>query len=222
MTLKTALAKESTNTKVFDSWNPNNSVCIFTGITCDDSASFVTEIDLSRQNLRGSMIPFDSICELRSLHKLSLGFNALHGTVSKDINKCSNLTYLDLGNNMFSGPMPSISSMSSLRYLYVNGSGFQGAFPWESLESMKELIVLSVGDNPFDQTFEFPKQVVKLLKLQWLYMSNCSIAGEIPSAIGDLTSLVNFEAAMNFITGEIPVEITKLVYSGSMNRILWY
>ncbi|PWA79284.1 Leucine-rich repeat-containing protein [Artemisia annua] len=211
MNLKTALAKESSNTKVFDSWNPNNSVCNFTGITCDDSSSFVQEIDLSRQNLGGSMIPFDSICQLRLLQKLSFGFNNLHGSVSKDLNKCSNLTYLDLGNNLFSGPMPSISSMSSLRYLYVNTSGFQGAFPWDSLENMKDLIVLSVGDNPFDQTPKFPKQVVRLLKLQWLYMSNCSIKGEIPSGIGDLTDLVNFEASSNFITGEIPAEITKLV-----------
>lgn len=128
LNLKTALAPES-NTKVFDTWISNNSVCNFTGITCDDTTSSVKEIDLSNQNLSGSsMIPFDSICQLQSLEKLSFGFNHLQGNVTQDINKCSRLTYLDLGNNMFSGVMPRISSMNRLLYLYVNNTGFSGNY----------------------------------------------------------------------------------------------
>ncbi|KAI3689113.1 hypothetical protein L2E82_47062 [Cichorium intybus] len=207
LNLKTALGES--NTKVFDSWRPDNSVCNFTGITCDDSGSSVKEIDLSNQNLTGS-IPFDSICQLQSLEKLSFGFNRLHGSVTEDLNKCSRLTYLDLGNNIFSGPIPDISSMNGLLYLYVNSSGFSGTFPWSSLENMTSLIVLSVGDNPFDQT-PFPMQVLKLLNLNWLYMANCSIGGEIPAGIGDLTELIDFELSTNYITGEIPKEISKLV-----------
>lgn len=207
LNLKTALAES--NTKVFDSWLSNTSVCEFTGITCDDTGLWVKEIELSNQNLRGS-IPFDSICQLQSLEKLSLGFNYLHGSVTEDLNKCSRLTYLDLGNNFFSGVIPDISSMHGLMYLYVNNSGFSGAFPWGSLENMAEVVELSVGDNPFDQTL-FPKEVLKMRNLTWLYMANCSIAGEIPAGIGELTQLINFEISSNYITGPIPTEITKLV-----------
>ncbi|KAD1644708.1 hypothetical protein E3N88_42503 [Mikania micrantha] len=205
--LKTALAES--NTKLFESWKPNISVCEFAGITCDDTGSLVKEIDLSNQNIRGS-IPFESVCQLQSLEKLSLGFNFLHGSVTEDLNKCSRLTYLDLGNNLFTGVMPDISSMIGLSYLYVNKSGFSGTFPWASLESMPELVVLSVGDNPFDPT-PFPEQVVKLTNLTWLYMANCSIGGQIPAGIGQLTKLINFEISSNDISGPIPSEIAKLL-----------
>nr|XP_043606812.1 receptor-like protein kinase 7 [Erigeron canadensis] len=207
LTLKTSLSESKT--KVFDSWNSNNSICDFTGITCDDTFSSVKEIELSNQNLVGS-IPFDSICQLNSLQKLSFGFNNLHGFVTQDLNKCSKLTYLDLGNNFFSGSVPDISSMNQLLYLYVNSSGFTGAFPWAALENMTHLVALSVGDNPFNQTNQFPNEVLKLTRLNWLYMSNCSIGGEIPAGIGELTELKNLEMSMNYLTGEIPKEITKL------------
>ncbi|KAJ9566274.1 LOW QUALITY PROTEIN: hypothetical protein OSB04_002240, partial [Centaurea solstitialis] len=137
------------------------------------------------------------------------GFNYLHGNVTHDLNKCSKLTYLDLGNNFFSGAIPNVSSMKGLLYLYVNSSGFLLTFSWKSLENMTELVVLSVGNNPFDKT-PFPNEVLKLHKLYWLYMSNCSIEGEIPAGIGGLTELVNLEISDNYITGEIPNEISWL------------
>lgn len=208
LNLKTALAES--NPKLFDSWTSDTSVCKFSGITCDDSGSVVKEIDLSNQNLSGSF-PFDSVCQLQGLEKLSLGFNYLHGSVTDDLNKCSRLTYLNIGNNLFSGVMPEISSMTGLQYLYVNSSGLSGTFPWASLESMRGLVALSVGDNAFDQTPSFPTQVLKLTNLTWLYMSNCSIGGQIPAGIGELTKLINLELSSNYITGEIPTEISKLV-----------
>lgn len=125
MNLKTALAAES-KTNVFDSWNSDVSVCEFAGIRCDDSG-LVKEIDLSHQNLSG-WIPFDSVCRLQALQRLSLGYNYLHGNVTGDLNKCSGLTYFDLGNNRFSGVMPDVYSMTGLLYLYVNNSGFSGNF----------------------------------------------------------------------------------------------
>ncbi|KAM0018272.1 putative protein kinase RLK-Pelle-LRR-XI-1 family [Helianthus debilis subsp. tardiflorus] len=208
MKLKAALA--GSNTKVFDSWRWDVSVCNFSGIGCDDSGSWVEEIELSHQNLSGS-IPFDSICQLQWLQKLSLGFNYLHGSLTDDLNNCSRLTYLDLGNNFFSGVMPRIDSINSLLYLYVNNTGLSGGtFPWASLESMTGLVVLSLGDNNFDQSM-FPQQVVKLRNLTWLYMANCSIGGQIPAAIGELKDLINLELSSNNISGAIPSEISKLV-----------
>lgn len=205
LTIKSAF-KES-RTKVFDSWNPSNPVCNFVGLTCD-SNGFVKEIELSNQNLTGS-VPFGSICKLRSLERLSLGFNSLYGRVTEELNNCTALKYLDLGNNFLSGPFPEISSISGLVYLYANKSGFSGVFPWNSLENLTNLAVLSLGDNPFDRT-EFPAMIVKLTKLNWLYLSNCSIKGKIPEGIGNLVELIDLELSMNYITGEIPVGITNL------------
>ncbi|KAA8528410.1 hypothetical protein F0562_035765 [Nyssa sinensis] len=205
LNIKTEFQKSKIN--VFDSWDPNNSVCNFTGITCNADGS-IKEIDLSKNRLVGAP-PFDSICQLQSLEKLSLGSNFLHGRVTEDLKNCVRLQYLDLGNNFFSGSIPDLSSIGRLQFLYMNKSGFSGTFPWNSLENMTSLVALSVGDNPFDPT-PFPTEVVKLKQLNWLYLSNCSIEGQIPAGIGNLTELINLELALNHLSGKIPPEIAKL------------
>ncbi|XP_013605014.1 PREDICTED: receptor-like protein kinase HAIKU2 [Brassica oleracea var. oleracea] len=197
----------TSNPGVLDSWKLNSNHCGFTGVTCDSTNS-VTEIDLSRQGLSGTF-PFHSLCDLKSLRKLSLGFNSLSGTIPTDMNNCTNLTYLDIGNNLFSGSFPDFSSLSQLQYLYLNNSAFSGVFPWKSLRNATKLVVLSLGDNPFNTT-PFPEEVVTLRSLSWLYLSNCSITGNIPPAIGDLTELRNLEISDSGLTGEIPPEIVKL------------
>ncbi|CAA0809093.1 Leucine-rich receptor-like protein kinase family protein [Striga hermonthica] len=203
-----AAFQHSNPKSVLDSWVPDDAIaCEFPGITCSPGG-FVAGIDLSRQNLRGA-VPFNSICQLKSLEKLSLGWNQLSGRVPEDLNNCSSLKYLDLGNNFFSGPFPDISAMDGLVYLYANASGFSGVFPWKSLSNMTHLQVLSIGDNPFDRT-PFPREVVNLTQLKRLYLSNCSIEGEIPEEIGNLAGLIDLELSMNYISGEIPRGITKL------------
>ncbi|XP_010544042.1 PREDICTED: receptor-like protein kinase HAIKU2 [Tarenaya hassleriana] len=205
--LKSSLA--DTNSVFFDSWRPDSvaGACGFSGIICDSTGS-VEEIELGNRNLSGNF-PFDSVCELPNLRKLSLGFNSLSGMIPHDLGNCTNLQYLDLGNNLFSGSFPEFSSLSQLQYLYLNTSGFSGAFPWKSLRNATGLVVLSLGDNPFDTT-PFPDEILSLNKLQWLYLSNCSIAGKIPPAIGNLSELQNLELSYNSLTGDIPPEIGKL------------
>ncbi|KAK6938033.1 Leucine-rich repeat-containing N-terminal, plant-type [Dillenia turbinata] len=203
--LKSALNNSKTN--VFDSWTPDNSPCDFTGITCNGNGS-VTGIELSNSYLSGN-VPFGSVCLLPLLEKLSLGSNSLSGFVSDDLKLCVKLQYLDLGCNDFSGPVPDLSPLTELKFLYLNKSGFSGPFPWDSLSNMTGLVALSVGDNPFDLS-PFPEQVLDLLRLNWLYMSNCSIGGRIPPGIGNLTELMNLELSRNYISGQIPQEISKL------------
>ncbi|EOY15589.1 Protein kinase domain - like 10 [Theobroma cacao] len=206
LNLKSALNRSSTP-NVLDSWEAANHVCSFHGITCNAEGS-VKEIELSSQKLTG-VLPLDSICQLPSLDKLSLGHNLLYGAITKDMSNCVKLQYLDLGNNLFTGSFPDISALSELQYLYLNGSGFSGTYPWKSLENMTNLVVLSLGDNPFDRT-PFPDDILKLKKLNSLYLANCSIEGTIPPAIGDLTELKDLELQYNYLSGEIPVEIGKL------------
>lgn len=204
--MKSVLLKS--NPDAFNSWNSGNSPCDFDGISCDVNGT-VTEIELSNKTLAGT-VPFDSICQIQSLEKLSMGFNLFSGKVTEDLNNCVNLKYLDLGNNPFTGAFPEISSLNQLEYLYLNMSGFSGTFPWKSLENMTNLVRLSLGDNPFDPT-PFPVEILKLNKLNWLYLSNCSLEGEIPAGIGGLTELVNLELSDNNLSGEIPVGIGNLV-----------
>ncbi|KAL9250071.1 Receptor-like protein [Drosera capensis] len=207
LTLKSSL--QSSNTTLFSTWlNSSTSPCTFTGVTCN-SAGSVTAINLAKSGLTGTLA-LESVCtDLPSLEYFAVGFNAITATVSSYLNNCTNLTYLDVGNNNFEGDFPVISSLTKLNYLYLNMSGFTGAFPWESLSSMNDLLALSVGDNNFTMT-PFPAEVLGLKKLFWLYMSNCSISGEIPAGIGGLADLVDLELANNYLNGTIPAEISNL------------
>ncbi|GAU14301.1 hypothetical protein TSUD_308610 [Trifolium subterraneum] len=206
LNLKSSL-QNSNNELIFNSWNANSSICSFHGITCN-SFNSVTEINLPRTNLTG-ILPIDSLCNLQSLTKLVLGFNNFTGRVNESLRNCVNLQFLDLGNNIFSGPFPDISPLHHLQYLYVNRSGFSGTFPWQSLLNITGLLQLSVGDNPFDLT-PFPTEVLSLKKLNWLYMSNCNIGGTLPVGLGNLTELTELEFSDNFITGELPGDIVNL------------
>ncbi|KAK1395976.1 receptor-like protein kinase HAIKU2 [Heracleum sosnowskyi] len=206
--LKIKIAFQTSKTDVFSSWQANNLITSFSGITCNE-AGFVTEIELSHQHLTGN-VPFHSICELKSLEKLSLGANSLYGPLTPDLNNCTQLQYLDLGNNFFSGSVPDISSLTKLLVLHMNYSGISGTFPWTSLQKMTNLTVFSLGDNALDQS-AFPEEVTELKELTWLYLSNCSIEGKISRGIGSLTKLENLELADNYISGEIPAEISNLV-----------
>ncbi|XP_030947101.1 receptor-like protein kinase 7 [Quercus lobata] len=208
MKLKSTL--QTPNTNVFNSWESRNSMCKdFAGITCNSGGS-VTEIELSNQNLTG-VVPLDSICQLQSLEKLSLGFNQFNGPIMADLKKCVKLKYLDLGNNFFSGSsIPDISTLGQLQYLHLNNSSFSGTFPWKSLHNVTGLIELSVGDN-FFEPFQFPDEVLQLTNLTVLYLSHCNMQGTIPTGIGNLKQLTSMELSDNNMTGKIPEEIGNLV-----------
>lgn len=114
-----------------------------------------------------------------------------------------------MAGNFFSSSVPDLSSLFQLKYLFLNQSGFSGKFPWVSVFNMTNVVVLSIGDNPFD-VGPFPERVGELSQLKWLYLSNSNMEGKIPKGIGNLTELINFEVSNCFLSGEIPVEISKL------------
>ncbi|KAF3953824.1 hypothetical protein CMV_020762 [Castanea mollissima] len=203
---KSAVQNPDTN-HVFSSWTQANSLCNFTGIACN-SNGLVREINLPQQNLHG-ILPFDAICSLQSLEKLSLASNFLYGTITEDLKNCTSLQHLDMGWNKFSGKVPDLSPLGKLEFLNLNNSGFSGPFPWRSLENLTSLTFLSLGDNFFEPS-TFPVEVFKLEKLYWLYLSNCSLTGQIPEGLGNLTQLINLELSCNQLTGEIPADIGKL------------
>ncbi|XP_043710080.1 receptor-like protein kinase 7 [Telopea speciosissima] len=205
--MKFKAAFQKSNTHVFDSWTSNNNPCNFTGVYCNSGGSVIS-IELGNRNLVG-VLPVDSLCQLQSLQKLDLGLNFLYGTIADGLRNCSHLRYLNLESNSFLGAVPDLSTLTQLELLCLNNSGLSGPFPWSSLANMTNLALLSVGDNIFDRA-PFPMEVLKLKKLYWLYLTNCSIEGEIPKGIGNLTGLINLELAYNFLSGEIPADIVKL------------
>ncbi|MFS7920654.1 putative protein kinase RLK-Pelle-LRR-XI-1 family [Helianthus anomalus] len=205
LNFKSALS--NSKTEVFNTWNNETPMCNFTGIVCNFNKE-VKEINLSQQQLSGTLA-FDSLCAIKSLEKLSLGANTLSGTISTQLSNCTSMQYLDLGMNFFTGVVPDLSQLSQLKFLSLNLSGFTGRFPWESLRNLTRLSFLSLGDNPFDKT-PFPLEILNLQYLSSLYLTNCTIEGRIPEAIGNLSLLESLQLSDNYLVGEIPVGVTKL------------
>ncbi|CAA0383011.1 unnamed protein product [Arabidopsis thaliana] len=206
---------ETKSDDVFKTWTHRNSACEFAGIVCNSDGN-VVEINLGSRSLinrdddgRFTDLPFDSICDLKLLEKLVLGNNSLRGQIGTNLGKCNRLRYLDLGINNFSGEFPAIDSLQLLEFLSLNASGISGIFPWSSLKDLKRLSFLSVGDNRFG-SHPFPREILNLTALQWVYLSNSSITGKIPEGIKNLVRLQNLELSDNQISGEIPKEIVQL------------
>jgi len=58
-------------------------------------------------------------------------------------------------------------------------------------------------------TGEIPKEIGKLMNLQWLYLNENQLTGEIPKDIGKLINLQLLRLSNNQLTGVIPKEIAR-------------
>ncbi|KAK1305677.1 putative LRR receptor-like serine/threonine-protein kinase RLK [Acorus calamus] len=190
-----------------ESWTPNNAPCQFAGVTCTTKS--VSAIDLTNKSLPG-YLSFDTICQLSSLQKLSLGYNDLSGPIRPSLNNCTKLQHLDLAFNYLIGHIPDFSSLTELRVLNLSDNAFTGPVPWTSLFQKTKLTDFLIGDNPSLDRSLFPEELTSLHRLTTLYLSNCSLHGPIPPSIGNLTKLIVLELSVNSLTGPIPQEITRL------------
>jgi Leucine-rich repeat (LRR) protein len=193
---------------------------------------------LSRNNISGLVPP--SLFNLSSLYAFFVVTNQLHGRLPSDLGKTlPSMQYLGIGENQFTGTLPSsLTNLSSLQGLYAGFDSFSGTVPsglgrlqnlealvldgnmleannkqgWEfigSLVNCTRLQQLSFGLNKFSGTL--PGPLVNLSSnLQRLQIQNNSISGVIPSDIGNLEGLEVLDFGINLLDGVIPESIGKL------------
>lgn len=158
----------------------------------------VNRIDLSNNGLHGSLPDLSALTELRTL-SLS-GFSAtggrdgstalpslptglrtliLRGTdLTMGLERLQLLTeleYLDLSSNNFSGPVNSLVRLNDLEVLFLENNRFSGQLP--NFTIMPELRQVNVARNNF--------------------------SGSVP-AIANLAHLVTFDVSYNDLSGQIP------------------
>ena len=173
----------------------------FTGITCN-SNGFVTEIELSNQNVTG-VVPLDLKCQLQSLEKLSLGFNHFKGQIMAELQDCVKLRYLDLGNNLFREDFQfpnDVLQLTNLKCLYLSYCNIQGAIP-AGIGNLKQLTILQLSDN--NMTGEIPTEIGKLVNLRNLELFNNSFTGKLPIGLRKITKLELFDASRNYLEGDL-------------------
>ena len=84
-------------------------------------------------------------CSLQLLH---LDSNKLHGILPYSLSRCTNMSLLDLGENKFTGHIPSwiAKCMLSLKFLRLRSNKFSGNIP-PSLLRLKSLQLLDLANN---------------------------------------------------------------------------
>ncbi|PKA61179.1 Tyrosine-sulfated glycopeptide receptor 1 [Apostasia shenzhenica] len=218
-------------------------------------------LDLSNNYLTGELPA--SISQLRSLEKLILYGNQLHGALPAELANCtklislnlrfnnfggdlaefnfsglSNFKMLDLGNNNFTGDIPtSLYSLKSLRGLRLARNSLTGEIA-PAMNNLQSLSYLSLSHNGFKnikaalQTLKDCKNLTAIVlsmnfyeepiptndewadkyfqNLQIFSLWGCQLTGEIPLWLSNISTLLVLDLAKNQLSGPIPAWLGSL------------
>ncbi|CAN6341633.1 unnamed protein product [Urochloa humidicola] len=157
----------------------------WTGVFChkvdDDTYLHVTELQLFKRNLSGTLAPEVSL--LSRLKTLDFMWNDLTGSIPKEI-----------GN------------ITTLKLILLNGNQLSGILP-DEIGSLQNLNRLQVDQN---QLFgPIPKSFVNLRSVKHLHMNNNSLSGSIPSELSRLPLLLHLLVDNNNLSGPLPPEFAE-------------
>ncbi|XBI61230.1 hypothetical protein VPH35_042054 [Triticum aestivum] len=184
-----------------------------------DRFPMIQEFSLDDNQFSGA-IP-SSISNLTTLEGLWLSQNRFSGFTNVEANdregsefitsmaNCSQLRILLIGNNSFSGRLPSsIANLSTtLDSLYLGYNNISGHIP-SDVGNLVGLSILEIGHT--FMSGGIPESIGKLVNLVQLYWDNNSFSGLIPPSIGNLTQLEWLLAPNNSLEGPIPANLGTL------------
>jgi len=157
----------------------------------------VTSWSLSGNKLRGQ-VPFFQFHP--SADYFDLSSNNLEGPLPLFR---SNLSFLLLQNNMFSGAIPENISelLPKLSWLDLSSNSITGRIP-HSIGMLKELTSLVLRNNSLSR--KLPPHWKDLRKLGVLNLAENNISGSVPSSMQYLKSLQQISLSQNHLEGELP------------------
>jgi len=180
--------------------------CTWYGVTCNAGQTSVTGINLSSNQLSGS-IP-STLGNLTNLQVLDLSGNQLGGSIPSSLDNLTNLRVLDLSGNQLGGPIPSLLGIrSNLQVLDLSGNQLSGPIP-PSLGNMTNLQRLYLSANQLSGSI--PSSLGNLTNLQELVLSGNQLSGSIPLSLGSLTNLQELILLSNQLSGSIPSSLGNL------------
>ncbi|CAL8998149.1 unnamed protein product [Prunus brigantina] len=194
-------------------------------------------VNLESNNLIGN-IP-RSLGYLPSLQYLHLRNNHLHGELPPYLKKCTHLTILDLSYNKFLGKIPMWieTSLSNLAVLSLRSNQFHGHIPYK-LCDLTYLQILDLAHNNLsgriprclynftamttfseDTHSDFDPVIVgNGYGLEQIENANVVTKGrEVKYGSSLLSLAISLDLSDNIISGEIPEELTSLIYLQSVN-----
>ncbi|CAD6270720.1 unnamed protein product [Miscanthus lutarioriparius] len=160
---------------------------------------------LSNNNLSGTFPAFLQNCTYMLF--LDLEWNNLSGRLPSWIWELKDLQFLRLSHNSFSGNIPSeITSLSYLRYLDLSGNYFSGVIP-PHLSNLTGMTMK--GYDPLDPSSNIESEIDTVLD-PFNDILLVITKGQQLKYGRELLYFVNIDLSGNYLTGEIPLDITSL------------
>ncbi|GJN19400.1 hypothetical protein PR202_gb06677 [Eleusine coracana subsp. coracana] len=129
--------------------------------------------------------------------------NSFTGTLPTAVS--SNISRIEMGNNRFSGPVP--SSAPGLNAFKAENNRFSAALP-TNMSGLANLTDLDLSGNQISGSI--PSSILSLRRMTSLNLSGNQLSGDIPAAIGSLPVLNILDLSDNQLTGSIPREFNNL------------
>jgi Leucine-rich repeat (LRR) protein len=164
--------------------------------------SLINDLFLDNNRLQGT-IP-SSIGNCQNLLWLDLSQNNLNGTIPKQLFAISKLSIsLNLAKNFFVGSLPlEVSNLVHLVELDVSENKLSGEIP-NSLSSCTSLVYLYMEDNFFWGAI--PSSLSSSRGIQFMDLSRNNLSGQIPNFLEKL-SLTKLNLSFNNFQGEVPTK----------------
>ncbi|PIA37472.1 hypothetical protein AQUCO_03000209v1, partial [Aquilegia coerulea] len=197
---------------VLRSWNDSGyGACSgeWEGIKCAQGQVIV--IQLPWRGLGGRIS--EKIGQLSALRKLSLHGNSITGMIPSSLAFLPDLRGVQLFNNKFSGSIPpSIGSCPLLQSLDLSNNLLTGVIP-ASLVNSSRLSRLNLSFNSLSGFI--PVSFTQSPSLTFLALQYNNLSGSVPNTWGgtekkNMYQLQSLTLDHNFITGSIPVSLSKL------------
>ncbi|KAJ3671923.1 hypothetical protein LUZ60_008002 [Juncus effusus] len=177
------MAKSLTNLP--SSWKPNSDPCGsagWSGVRCD-SSNRVVDINLARLSVAGSL--------------------------PASLSTLTSLVSLQLQSNSITGPVPSLSSLTSLQRLTLD-ENFFSSLPPDFPSGLTNLESLSIDDNPF-APWNLPASLTPSSSISTLTSfsaSNASLSGTFPEILTTLPNLQTLRLSYNNLSGVLPLSLS--------------
>ena len=193
-------------------WISDSPIWDWHGIAAD-RAGRVTQVELSRNGLRGT-IPSE-LSDLTHVNYLSLGGNQLTGRIPQGLGDLLRLRTLLIDNNQLTGEIPaSLGDATSLSVLRLSANQLSGSIP-PQLGNLINLQHLQLGDNRL--TGSIPPEFGELGNLRVLDLQRNALDGSIPGELGKLQNLTQLSLGQNQFSSGIPTELASLANLEHLN-----
>jgi hypothetical protein len=181
-------------------------VCQWGGVYCDSTTLLVDGLDLSRNDLDGTL-PAE-IASISGLSRMTMQNNLLQGNIPTQFGELTMMTELDFSQNLLEGNIPSeIGGMTNLLDLQLQKNALDGPIPSE-VGMLSVLGAIDVSSNQLSGPV--PSEVGGMTRLSSLSFGRNNLDGQIPPAIVSIIDIEYIGLESNQFGGSIPLGFSIL------------